>query len=90
MEFVDKSDRKVNSYGIARRTWKWTKKLFFHLRDMIIPNAFFIHKSCDGKKTHKNFRDVPFRELIIYLLEENVTASGTSKGRPSPFAFDWK
>jgi len=29
MGFVDKSDRKVNSYGIARRTWKWTKKLFF-------------------------------------------------------------
>ena len=28
MGFVDKSDRMVNSYGIARRTWKWTKKLF--------------------------------------------------------------
>jgi hypothetical protein len=26
--FVDKSDRMVNSYGIARRTGKWTKKLF--------------------------------------------------------------
>jgi hypothetical protein len=24
MGFVDKSDRMVNSYGIARRTWKWT------------------------------------------------------------------
>jgi hypothetical protein len=33
MGFVDKSDRMVNSYGIAR-TWKWTKKLFFHLLDM--------------------------------------------------------
>jgi hypothetical protein len=29
MWFVDKSDRMVNSYGIACRTWKWTKKLFF-------------------------------------------------------------
>jgi hypothetical protein len=29
MAFVDKSDRMVNSYGIARTTWKWTKKLFF-------------------------------------------------------------
>ena len=28
MGYVDKSDRMVNSYGIARRTWKWTKKLF--------------------------------------------------------------
>ena len=29
MGFADKSDRMVNSYGIARRTWKWTKKMFF-------------------------------------------------------------
>jgi hypothetical protein len=40
MGFVDKSDRMVNSYGIAQRTWKWTKKLFFHLTDMTILNAF--------------------------------------------------
>jgi hypothetical protein len=55
MGFVDKSDRMVNSYGIASRTWKWTKKLFFHLTDMTILNAFVIHKSCGGKMTHKNF-----------------------------------
>jgi len=54
--FVDKPDRMVNSYGIARRTWKWTKKLFFHLTDMTILNTFLIHKSCGGKMTHKNFR----------------------------------
>ena len=29
MGFVDKSDRMVNSYGTACRTWKWTKKPFF-------------------------------------------------------------
>jgi hypothetical protein len=29
MGFVDRSDRMVNNYGIACRTWKWTKKLFF-------------------------------------------------------------
>jgi hypothetical protein len=55
MGFVDKSDRMINRYGIARRTWKWTKKLFFHLTDMTILNAFFIHKVCGGKMMHKNF-----------------------------------
>jgi hypothetical protein len=54
MVFVDKSDRMVNSYGIARRTWNWTKKLFFHLTDITIFNAFLIHKSCGGKMTQKN------------------------------------
>jgi hypothetical protein len=29
MGFVDRSDRIVNSYGITRMTWKWTKKNCF-------------------------------------------------------------
>jgi len=84
MGFVDKSDRMVNSYGIARRTWKWTKELFSHLTDMTILNAFLIHKSCGGQMTHKNFHEILIRKLIIHSQEGNVTASGTSRGRPSP------
>jgi hypothetical protein len=76
----------VNSYGIAQRTWKWMKKLFFHLTDITILNTFLIHKSCGGKKTHKNFREALVRELVISSHEENVMASGISRGRPSPFA----
>ena len=45
MGYVDKSDRMVNAYGIARRTWKWTKKLFFHLTDMAILSGFLFHKT---------------------------------------------
>jgi len=76
MGSVDKSDRLVNSYGIARRTWKWTKKPLFHITDMIILNAFLIRKSCGDKTMHKNFREILIRELIIHSQEENVTASG--------------
>ena len=86
MGFVDKSDRMVNSYGIACRTWKWTKKLFFHLIDMTILNAFLIHKSCGAKMMHKNFCEILVRKLIIHSQEENVTASGISRGRPHPTA----
>jgi hypothetical protein len=83
MEFVDKSDRMFNSYGIAQITWKWTKKLFFHLTDMTILNSFLIHKSYGGKMTHKNFLEILIYKLIIHSQEENVTASGISGGRPS-------
>jgi hypothetical protein len=76
----------VNRYGIVCRTWNWTKKLFFHLTDMDILNTFLIHKSCGGKMTHKNFHKVLACQLIIHSHEENLTASGISKGRPSPFA----
>jgi hypothetical protein len=84
--FVEKSDRMVNSYGTARSTWKWKEKLFFHLTDMTILDAFLIHKSCGGKMTHKNFQEALVRELIIQSREKNVTSSAISRGGPSPFA----
>jgi len=36
--------------------------------------------------THKKFHEILTRELIIHSQEENVTASGISRGRPSPTA----
>ena len=62
------------------------QKLFFHLTDMTILNAFLIHKLCGGKMTHKKFREILVRELIIHSQEQNLTASGNSRGRPSATA----
>ena len=62
------------------------RNCFFHLTDMTILNAFLIHKSCGGKMTHKMFREILVYELIIHSREENVTASGISRGIPSPIA----
>ena len=43
MGYVDKGDRMANSYSISRRTFKWTKKLFFHLLDLAILNSYILH-----------------------------------------------
>jgi hypothetical protein len=83
MGFVDKSDRMVNSYGIARRTWMWTNKLFFHFLDMTILNAYLFQKSCDGKMTHKKFREILVQDLIVQMHKVNITVTGVSQGRPS-------
>jgi hypothetical protein len=83
MNFVDKSDRMVNRYGIARRTWQWTKKLFFHFLGMTILNAYLFHKSCGEKMTHKQFRKTLVRDLIVQMHEATITISGISRGRPS-------
>jgi len=57
MGYVDKGDRMANSYSISRRTFKWTKKLFFHLLDLAILNSYILHSSCGGKKmSHRDFR----------------------------------
>jgi len=49
MGYVDKSDHMTNSYSGSRWTWKWTKKLFFHLMDLTILNSFIILASCGSK-----------------------------------------
>jgi len=39
--YVDKGDRMANSYAISQRTFKWMKKLVFHLLDLA--TFFFPH-----------------------------------------------
>ena len=56
MGHVDSADRMANSYTASRRTWKWTKKLFFHLLDLAIVNSYILLSSCGGKKiSHRDF-----------------------------------
>ena len=50
MVYVDKGDRMANSYSVSRRTFKWTKKLFFYLLDLAILNSYVLHSFCVGKK----------------------------------------
>jgi len=56
MGYVDKGYRMANSYSISCRTFKWTKKLFFHLLDLAILNSCILHSSCQGKRiSHRHF-----------------------------------
>lgn len=68
MGYVDLSDRMANSYSFQRRTLKWTKKLFFHLFDISILNAYLLSQY---KGTHRNFR----MELVRNLTERNEMIS---------------
>ena len=65
VSYVDKGDRMANSYSNNRRTWKWTKKLFFHLFDLIILNSHIIFFSFGGKKiSHRDFRNTLMWNLL--------------------------
>jgi len=71
MGFVDKGDRMANSYSINRRTWKWTKKLFFHLFDLAILNSYILFSSMGGKKiSHSNFQDILLGNLLAQAGHE--------------------
>ena len=71
MGHVDNSDRLANSYTASRRTWKWTKKLFFHLLDLAIVNNYILLSSCGGKKiSHRNFYLTLIREMLARFGHE--------------------
>jgi hypothetical protein len=63
------------SYGMSRRTWKWTKKLFFRLTDLIIVNVLIIHRSYMGT-SHTKFRKQLTTDLILLAYDHKVTVSG--------------
>ena len=63
--YVHKADRMAKSYVASRRTWKWTKKLFFHLFDMTVLNSYILLSACGGKKiSHRGFQLTLVREML--------------------------
>ncbi|GFX49480.1 piggyBac transposable element-derived protein 4 [Trichonephila clavipes] len=79
MGFVDLNDRMANSYTFGRKTLKWTKKLFFHLLDLTVLNAFILYKIKTGNNIcHKIFRLNLIRQL---LQNENIETIITSPQR---------
>ena len=83
MGYVERADRMANSYTASRRTWKWTKKLFFHLLDLAILNSYFLLSSCGGKKiSHRDFRLTLIREMLA--LAGHEPQPSMPLGRPAP------
>ena len=57
----------TETYSINRRTWKWTKKLFFHLFDLAILNSYILVSSLGGKKI---FQLTLMRNLLTQAGQE--------------------
>jgi len=64
---VDKQDQFLSYYGFTRRTNKWWKRVFFHLLDTAVVNAYILHtqkQSTERKLTHVQFRIQLAKELL--------------------------
>jgi len=68
MGHVDNLDRLANSYTASRRTWKWTKKLFFHLLDLAIVNSYILYLHVVGRKFHTQIFVSPLSERCWHGL----------------------
>ena len=69
---VDTSDQMLQYYSVFRKTTKYWRKLFLHLFNMIITNAFILQKKygTNDKLNHYDFR----LSLVYALLDEAVEA----------------
>ena len=62
MGHVDNLDRLANSYTASCRTWKWTKKLFFHQLVLAIVNSYIFYLHVVGRKFHTEIFVSPLSE----------------------------
>lgn len=79
MSGIDLSDQMLAYYSTPKKTVRWYKKVFFHIFDMGIWNAYYIfRKHCNEKETMLGFRE----HIIRYLLGfDNLTCSNIISSR---------
>lgn len=66
---VDKSDQLLAYYAFTRKSIKWWKKLFFHLFDLAIVNAYLLYrKTCSQK--------LPLSKFCERLADDMVSSVG--------------
>ena len=76
MGYVEKGDGMASSYSISHHTFKWMKKLFFHLSDLTILNSYILHSSCGGKNiSHTDFRYTIVRN-VWHMVDQNGEYQG--------------
>lgn len=84
MSGIDISDQMLSYYSTPKKTVRWYKKVFFHIFDMALWNAYYtFRKHCNDKETMLGFRE----HVIRYLLgvdNLNCTDLITSKKPTNP------
>ncbi|XP_062614645.1 piggyBac transposable element-derived protein 4-like [Saccostrea cucullata] len=76
---VDLNDQIVQYYEVLRKCVKWWKKLFLHLFNLLLVNAYILYRKYGGnikKKSHLDFRV----KLVKSLLESAPNAPRPSRG----------
>lgn len=77
---VDRVDQHLSSYVVPRkRGKKYYKKIFFHLLDLAMWNAFVLYQKSGGVMDSLDFR----LEVIKLIIEKYKVTSTSRSGRPS-------
>jgi len=80
MATVDSTDMHFSFSECIRKTVKWYKKLFFHILDMVLLNAYIMYK----EKTGKRLKLLDHRlEVIREIVQKFGSMKKRGRGRPS-------
>lgn len=82
MNFVDKFDQLKGQYEVDRKSRKWWHRIFFHLLDCSVVNAFIIFREHAGseKMTLKDFRRSLVRQMTAEALLDPTDKRKSSVG----------
>ena len=72
MSGVDKADQLMNNYHFLRKTVKWWRKLWVHMMNMLIMNAYILNKKFGKTKlTHVEYREYIAKYLLKGASQES-------------------
>lgn len=80
MGAIDKTDMLLSSIECVRKTVKWYKKLFFHLVDQSLLNAYNSYKTVTGK--HLPLTSYQFQLIREILTKYSMKSVLNITGRP--------
>jgi hypothetical protein len=78
---VDRSDQMISYTNNVVKSFKWWKKVFFHVLAITVLDAYilFCADHPNDNMTHKLFR----KQLVSHLVSNNPTNTVNKVGRPS-------
>jgi hypothetical protein len=74
MKGVDTTNQLIAQYELSNKTYKWWKRIFFHLLDVAIVNAYVLYTMKIGKITQKEFR-----LNLVETIKKRVTKPTNTK-----------
>jgi hypothetical protein len=86
---VDLNDQVLQYYEVIRKSVKWSTKLFFHLFNMMLVNAFVLFKKSGINVSNKKKAHMIFRQSVIKALlqeSEDLPLPGKRGRRAEPLS----
>lgn len=70
MEVVDSSNHITGRYGALHKPRKWYQRVFYHLLDIVVENAFIMQELMAKAKNKKPLTRNEFLEALLLELTE--------------------